>query len=116
WLKHDGDWVEEGDPLFELDTAKATLEVNAFASGYLHDLRAEPGDFVEPLQVVALLSPDRPATRGAGEPPTAEDPPTAEKEIPAAEVPAERQPGASPAARALASEHGVGLAGVTGTG
>ncbi|AHC16220.1 2-oxoglutarate dehydrogenase complex dihydrolipoyllysine-residue succinyltransferase [Salinispira pacifica] len=46
WLKKDGDAVEEGDNLFELETDKATMEVPATASGVLH-IDAREGDEVE---------------------------------------------------------------------
>jgi pyruvate/2-oxoglutarate dehydrogenase complex dihydrolipoamide acyltransferase (E2) component len=55
WLKDEGDDVREGEALFELDTAKSVLEVEAFASGRLSDLRVGPGDSVAPHQVIALL-------------------------------------------------------------
>src|SRR5271165_6465328 len=35
WLKHAGDAVRQGEPLFEVETDKATLEVEAFAAGIL---------------------------------------------------------------------------------
>lgn len=55
WLKHEGDEVREGEPLFEVDTAKAEVEVQAFASGILRNLRVQEGDPIEPHQVVAVL-------------------------------------------------------------
>lgn len=55
WLKREGELVGEGEPVFELDTSKSTIEVEAFADGILADLRVQPGDVVEPRQVVAVL-------------------------------------------------------------
>lgn len=66
WLKAEGDLVRAGEPLFELDTAKSILEVEAYASGRLSNLRVQPGDVVEPRQVVAMLVEDGGA--GAGDP------------------------------------------------
>jgi pyruvate/2-oxoglutarate dehydrogenase complex dihydrolipoamide acyltransferase (E2) component len=57
WLRSEGDLVHEGDPIFEVDTEKSTVEVQAFASGRLIDLQATEGEVVEPLQVVAALVP-----------------------------------------------------------
>ena len=38
WLKREGDAVEQGEPLFEVETDKATLEVEAFSSGILRKI------------------------------------------------------------------------------
>lgn len=46
WLKKDGEAVEEGDNLFELETDKATMEVPATASGVLH-IDAQEGSEVD---------------------------------------------------------------------
>lgn len=54
WLKSDGDRVEEGDELFELETDKATLAVPSTVSGTLIQKAAE-GDEVEVGQVVAYV-------------------------------------------------------------
>lgn len=55
WLVEEGQWINPGDPLFELDTAKANVTVDAFASGQIRDLRVQPGDDVQHGQVVATL-------------------------------------------------------------
>lgn len=55
WLKSEGDYVQEGEPLFELDTEKSTVEIEAFEEGKLVNLQASEGDTVEPKQVVAAL-------------------------------------------------------------
>jgi pyruvate/2-oxoglutarate dehydrogenase complex dihydrolipoamide acyltransferase (E2) component len=55
WLHEDGDLVVEGEPLFEVNTEKVVLEVQAFASGRLTDLMAQAGDLIEPHQVVARI-------------------------------------------------------------
>lgn len=58
WLKSEGDYVREGEPLFELDTEKSTVEIEAFEEGKLVDLQVSEGDSVEPKQVVASLVPE----------------------------------------------------------
>lgn len=58
WLRSEGDYVQEGEPLFELDTEKSTVEIEAFAEGRLADLQVSEGDTVEPKQVVAVLVPE----------------------------------------------------------
>ena len=38
WLKREGDAVDKGDPLFEVDTDKYVVEIEAFASGTLTEI------------------------------------------------------------------------------
>jgi hypothetical protein len=61
WLKAHGDAVCAGEPLMEVETDKATMEVEAAHDGYLSDLRYGPGDVVPVGEVVAMILPDRPA-------------------------------------------------------
>jgi 2-oxoglutarate dehydrogenase E2 component (dihydrolipoamide succinyltransferase) len=57
WLKNNGDQVEEGDMLFELETDKAVLEIPSPGAGTLEILVAE-GTEVSIGQTVAMLSQD----------------------------------------------------------
>jgi 2-oxoglutarate dehydrogenase E2 component (dihydrolipoamide succinyltransferase) len=54
WLVQDGDYVEKDQPIAEVDSDKATLELPAEASGVI-TLKAEEGDVVEVGQVVCLI-------------------------------------------------------------
>lgn len=54
WLASDGDWVEKGAPLFEIENEKSTLEIEAPAGGYLQ-IQAPVGSVVAILQPIALL-------------------------------------------------------------
>ncbi len=54
WLVKDGDYVEKDQPIAEVDSDKATLELPAEASGVI-TLKAEEGDVVEVGQVVCLI-------------------------------------------------------------
>lgn len=75
WLKGQGDKVAEGDALFEVETDKTTMEVEAPASGFLAGLRAGKGDNVPVGNVIAVivdseaeaaeLAAERPAGDGA---------------------------------------------------
>lgn len=56
WLKKEGDWVQANEPLFELETEKATTTVPAPASGAVHLLFAE-GQTVPIGAVVAQIDP-----------------------------------------------------------
>ena len=57
WLVQDGDYVEKDQPIAEVDSDKATLELPAEASGII-TLKAEEGDVVEVGQVVCLIDTD----------------------------------------------------------
>jgi pyruvate dehydrogenase E2 component (dihydrolipoamide acetyltransferase) len=124
WLKGEGDPVEAGEPLFEVETDKITNSVEAPASGVLAKIIVPEGD-VAPIQAVlaVIAAPgeavDSPAPAGAAQPaaqpaaggaPAAAEAPAAAPAVDGAFVPA------MPAARKLAKELGVDLATVTGTG
>ena len=48
WLKSEGDYVRPGDVLFEVDTDKAVVEVEAFAEGMLTEVLVSEGSSVMP--------------------------------------------------------------------
>src|SRR6186713_3484138 len=54
WLKSEGDRVEKGDPLYELDTDKVTQEVEADASGVLLKIAVSEGE-VEVGKTIAVI-------------------------------------------------------------
>ena len=55
WLKAEGEQVQRGEPLMEIETDKVTLEIEAGGSGVLAQVSAAPGDEVPVGQVIALL-------------------------------------------------------------
>ncbi|MDQ3876672.1 MAG: hypothetical protein M3322_14195, partial [Actinomycetota bacterium] len=55
WLKSEGDTVEKGEPLYELDTEKVTQEVEADASGVLLKIVAREGEEVAVGKPVAMI-------------------------------------------------------------
>lgn len=156
WLKSEGDEVRAGDILAEIETDKATMELEAYDEGILDRLLASEGDTVPIGQPIAMIrspgeapsevaAPEAAETTAApanattaaadAEPPQA--PVAAEaREAPAAPgaaVPAPADVGApeaaeaaeaaparkirtSPLARRIASEHGIDLATVPGSG
>jgi len=77
WLKAPGDAVAKGDALFEVETDKATMEVEAQASGFLIGVVAAEGDDVPVGAVIARISDsaddDAPAAPAAMPPKAAED-------------------------------------------
>lgn len=56
WLKSPGDAVKTGDALFEVETDKATMEVEAPADGFLTEVTVGDGEDVPVGNVIALIS------------------------------------------------------------
>ncbi|OGQ79683.1 MAG: hypothetical protein A3F90_18675 [Deltaproteobacteria bacterium RIFCSPLOWO2_12_FULL_60_19] len=124
WLKADGDAVKKGEPLMEVETDKATVEVEAPASGVLTNVTAAAGDEVPVGQRIAVILATGEKAASFETPPAAAVKPSptqaAEKKTaPVAEVAAPRRAGrvqASPAARKIAKEKGIDLAALHGSG
>ena len=55
WLKSEGDSVEKGEALYELDTEKVTQEVEAEASGVLLKILAGEGEEIEVGKAIAVI-------------------------------------------------------------
>jgi pyruvate dehydrogenase E2 component (dihydrolipoyllysine-residue acetyltransferase) len=55
WLKSEGEKVEKGDPLYELDTEKVTQEVEADSSGVLLKILAQEGEEIEVGKAIAVI-------------------------------------------------------------
>ena len=131
WLKQEGDRVEKGEVLYELDTEKATQEVEAEASGVVLKILASEGEEVEVGKAVVVIGEEGEEVEApAKEEPKAEaeeeDKAEAQRE-PEPEPPAERvetpdisradgRVKASPLARRIARERGIDLGRVRGTG
>jgi pyruvate dehydrogenase E2 component (dihydrolipoamide acetyltransferase) len=129
WLKSEGDRVEKGEPLYELDTDKVTQEVEAEASGVLLKIAVDEGEVPvgRTIAVIGEEGEEPPAVTEEPEPepareepeeapsPQQEDGRPAEAERPAALVAGGRVK-ASPLARRIARERGVDLASLRGTG
>jgi pyruvate dehydrogenase E2 component (dihydrolipoamide acetyltransferase) len=133
WLKSEGERVEKGEPLYELDTDKVTQEVEADASGVLLQIAVQEGEVPvgRTIAVIGEEGEEVPASMNGGEEPP---PRTAESDVqtvdaparePEREAPAEREVSvqsdggrvkASPLARRIARELGVDLSSVAGTG
>ena len=56
WLKAPGDAVAKGDALFEVETDKATMEVEAQAAGFLTGVSASEGEDVPVGAIIARIS------------------------------------------------------------
>jgi pyruvate dehydrogenase E2 component (dihydrolipoamide acetyltransferase) len=110
WYKREGDKIQPGDVLFEVDTDKAVVEVEAFAEGILTKILVPNHSSVMPQQVVALLTPvGAPATAEPPPPPVAQNGHVDEEPLPKNHRP-------SPVAQRMATDLGVDLAHVIGSG
>lgn len=125
----EGQPVSKGAALFDIETDKAAMEVEAPASGTLHHIMAQPGEKVPVGSVVAYIYPagatvgPRPsapaAQTGADFEPEAKAVPPAPAPLVATPAPVAATgagPRATPAARAAARKAGIDLAQVAGTG
>src|SRR5260370_636965 len=55
WLKKEGDKVSIGEPLAEIDTDKATMEMQALASGVLRKIIVQEGESVPLGQMIGII-------------------------------------------------------------
>lgn len=117
WLKAEGDAIAKGEPIAEVETDKATLELESEADGILGRILAPAGTTVAVNAAIALLL-------APGETLPAEKPAAAAAPAPApapvcAPAVAEAGPArifASPLARRIARSKGVALEGLGGSG
>jgi len=126
WLKKEGDTVEIGDIIAEVETDKASVELPAEASGKLTNILAKEGDTVPVGTVIAeiLGEGEQPQVTSPTEPAVAAEQPAApggeiavpETGVSPTEAPARERVKASPLARRIAEEAGIDLAMVRGTG
>src|SRR5215470_14176699 len=132
WLKSEGDAVEKGEPLYELDTDKVTQEVEADVGGVLLKILVSEGEVPvgTPVAFLGEAGESVPDVEAPSAAPAAEEPEP--EPAPAAPEPAETAPEpraertmniertvatggrikASPLARRIARERGIDLAAV----
>src|ERR1019366_6172388 len=122
WRKKEGESVAKGEPLLDIETDKAVVEIESPAEGILAGITAGAGDVIPVGQTIAWIV--RPGEKlPAATTPTATgrriDTQTAPS-VPAATAAAVETAGpsarVSPKARRLAREHGIDLSSVRGTG
>lgn len=117
WLKQVGEAVDADDVIAEFEADKATVEVEAGASGTLLELRAEPGDEIDEGAVIAVIGANSEKAADAPSSPAApvepEGPVTAS---PAPSIAADGRIKASPLARRIAADKGIDLRQVQGSG
>jgi pyruvate dehydrogenase E2 component (dihydrolipoyllysine-residue acetyltransferase) len=135
WLKQPGEQVQRGDLLAEIETDKATMELEAFEEGVLQQILVQVGETVPIGQPIAIIGSGDAAAPAATAQPAGAAPSPAEAatrieaapevETAAAAPPAPAAPAAaagqapvkaSPMARAIARDHGIDLSTVAGSG
>ena len=118
WHKREGDDVARGDILAEIETDKATVEMEAFSPGILGKIVAEEGRTVpvgDPIAVIVSPGeavPELEQVAASPSSPAANPEPAAPQTAP----PASGDVKASPLARRLAREKGIPLDSISGTG
>ena len=118
WLVEDGDYVEKDQPIAEVDSDKATLELPAEESGII-TLKAEEGDAVNVGEVVCLIDtsaakPEGTSVSSEQSQPAVSEEPKAKSEEPKTATYATGT--ASPAAKKVLAEKGMDTAAIKGTG
>jgi pyruvate dehydrogenase E2 component (dihydrolipoyllysine-residue acetyltransferase) len=130
WIKKEGERVEKGEPLFQIETDKVTLEVESPGTGILRKILVKEEETVPIITVIGYIA-------EAGEPipeveekapPAKEAAPPKKEEVKAEpkgtpapqraapEVATGERVKASPVAKKLAEEHGIDLSRIKGSG
>lgn len=116
WFKSEGDAIARGEPLFEIETDKSNMEVEAFENGVLLRVLVAEGQTVPVETVVAWIGqPGEAISETVPTPPVPAPAGPAIPLTPASPPPAQRM-ATSPRAARLAAELGVDLRPVTGSG
>ena len=135
WLKKEGDRVETGEPVVELETEKIDLEVGADHGGVISSIKRQEGEDVKVGELLATIDESatakstasakaggdgaRPAAKAAAPAVPAEGPtqaPQATPPPPSATASDGDAPRATPTARSIAKAHDVNLGAVQGSG
>ncbi|MCZ6892168.1 MAG: dihydrolipoamide acetyltransferase family protein [Chloroflexi bacterium] len=128
WIKKEGDQVVRGEPVAEIETDKAVVEMESIGGGVLRKIIAPEGTVAQVGEVIGIIAePDEDISslEAKGPKPAATAPPPPKASPAPAKAPAAEQPPApasageikaSPVAKRLAQELGVNLGQVTGTG
>jgi pyruvate dehydrogenase E2 component (dihydrolipoamide acetyltransferase) len=122
WIKKEGDAVAKGEPLLEIETDKAVMEIEAPADGILAGVKAQPGAVVPVGETIAwIVRPGeappvefvRPDETGRHYSETKQASPVAEKRV---DRSTRAEAKISPKARRLAKERGIDIASLKGAG
>ncbi|MGG9971384.1 2-oxoglutarate dehydrogenase complex dihydrolipoyllysine-residue succinyltransferase [Ferruginibacter sp. SUN002] len=113
WIKKDGDWVERDEVIAELESEKATFEINAEQAGILKTI-AQEGDTLQIGDIACSIDTDAKRPEGA---PVAAPPEQKAAETPApSKAPAATDVKATPLAAAIISNKKVDTKTITPSG
>jgi pyruvate dehydrogenase E2 component (dihydrolipoamide acetyltransferase) len=131
WIKHEGDKVEEGDILAEIETDKATMEFESFYNGTLLKIGIQEGESAKVDTLLAIIGPEdtdiskigtkAPASKESSvsdKKPSEEKPKESEtsEESKASQTHSDKRIFASPLAKKMAEDKGIDIADVKGSG
>lgn len=120
WRKAEGEPVKQGDVLLEVETDKATLEVEAYTSGILLKILHGAGEVVTAGSVIAIIGQPGEVLEAPEQKAVQPSLPSVQTVSPQAPSPAAAAaPGkvlASPVARKLAMDHGLDISQIPGSG
>lgn len=121
WIKKEGDPVKRGEAIAEVETEKATVEIEAFASGILQKVLVHDGETVPVNTAIGVIADAGEKLDFSAERPAAPAPQKAETPPAAAETShvSSREDGrikASPIARRMAEAAGIDLGSINGSG
>ena len=115
WLKNEGDPVEKGQAIAEIETEKATVEIEAAAAGILARIIVHAGETVPVGTVIGVIAEAGEEVAAVPAPP-APPPPTRPPGAGDGAAPSGARVKASPVARKMAEEAGLDLSRIKGTG
>lgn len=126
WYKNEGDPVESGDVLAEIETDKAVMDLEAFGSGVLKKIFIAEGTTVPAGDLLAVIAGkdeeiseeemNKTEPAGPGETETGAMPGKTPEEIPLEKEPAGIRIKVSPLAKTIAKQKGIDLTKVKGSG
>ena len=114
WLKKEGDKVSMGEPLAEIDTDKATMEMQALGSGVLRKILIREGESAPLGQLIAIIGePDEDISALTSQATTAQE---AKSSTPPAETKESDAPEAAPVSAPAATDNAVDQGSAAGNG
>ena len=130
WLKQEGDKVEEGDILAEIETDKATMEFESFYNGILLKIGLQEGETAKVDTLLAIIGPEGTDISKIGTKPVASKKAPSDKkssedkneeeessgESKASQTHSDKRIFASPLAKKMAEDKGIDIADVKGSG
>lgn len=122
WLKKEGDSIAKGEPLIEIETDKAVMEIESPGDGILAGIKVHAGEEVPVGQTIAWIirpgeaPPTEEVAAVSGRKTTTAAAPTAPPPPPPSAIAHSNEARISPKARRLAAERGIDLTQVRGSG